>query len=138
MGGRSLELLYQPDSACGLRSPLVIAADCGGDLSQVALPLWGDGSRPVREPVSVHPGLSGGELRALPVVEYRCKPPPQQINARVGELAGDGRDYRQCAVLGIPHLPIALELLANLGEGVLGAPSVELVEHDDIGGIKHL
>ena len=113
MGRRSLELLYQPDLGCRLCSPLVIASNCGGDLSQVALPLWGDGIRPVREPVGVHPSPSRSELRALPVVEHRRKSLPQQIHTRIGELAGDRRDDRQGAVLGVPHLVVALELLPD-------------------------
>ena len=57
---------------------------------------------------------------------------PKQVYSRVSELACNCRNYREVLVLGVPHLAVALELLANFCECILGSGAVEFVEDNEV------
>ena len=71
-------------------------------------------------------------------MEYSCEPLPEHVHPGVCELTRYRGNHWKGGVVCIPHLAIALELLANLRQRLLRAPAVELVEHDDVRGIQHL
>ena len=57
---------------------------------------------------------------------------PKQVYSRVCELACDCRNYREVLVLGVPHLSVALELLADFCECILSSWAVEFVEDYEV------
>ena len=106
-----------------------------GNLGQVAHPGAGDqhrGARLLQRGVDLR--LETGALPAQQPAQVGEHP----ADARIVELAGNGRIDRYVLVLDVERDPVALPLLAHVAQRILGAAAVVLVEHDQLGVVEHV
>ena len=59
-------------------------------------------------------------------------------DAVVVEARGDGAEHRQVLQRAAEGFPVALELATHVAQGVLGAPTLELVDGDGVGEVEHV
>ena len=74
------------------------------------------------------------ELRRNPPAEFHEHP----ADAGIIELAGNGRVHRHFVVTNVERDVVSFPLLADVAQGVFGAPLVEFIEHDQIGEVEHV
>ncbi|EKD36494.1 MAG: hypothetical protein ACD_75C01492G0003 [uncultured bacterium] len=132
------EVVVLPDGFRLLSGHLVVAADRMGNFREIADPLGRNDNRFGRRHFLRRFGQRGMQCQFALFAEFFDDAVVERGDPVVVEFGGDGPVHREVLRRGIPQLAVALDLLADIADGVVAAFFLEFIDDDDVGIIEHV